>query len=273
MNQALLLGSVRQHELTEAAELLAAQLQAEIVARKKAEEALIVSEKLASTGRMAAVFAHEINNPIGAVMDILYLAQTTDGLPGPVAGYLEIADGELKRIAHITRQTLGFYRESVEFTTFRISLLLDSVLDLLRAKIKSKGANVQRQGNEKLEITAMHGELRHVFSNLLLNSLDASDENVKVMLRVSTSTDPTNGTPRVRVTVADDGRGINALALPQIFEPFFITKGEVGNGLGLWVSKQIIEKHQGSIRVRSCTAGLYRGTTFSVILPVSIDAF
>jgi two-component system NtrC family sensor kinase len=272
MNQALLIGSVRQHELTEAAESLAARLQGEIIARKKAEEALIVSEKLASTGRMAAVLAHEINNPIGAVMDILYLAQTTEGLPDSVAGYLEIADGELKRIAHITRQTLGFYRESVEPTTFPIVLLLDSVLDLLQAKIRSTGADVRRQCNAKLQITAMHGELRQVLSNLLLNGLDAIGVNGKVVLRASTSTDSKNGSQRVRVSVADNGRGIGADTLRQIFEPFFTTKGELGNGLGLWVSKQIIEKHQGSIRVRSCTAGPHRGTTFSVVVPLSIDS-
>ena len=127
MNEALMLGLVRQHELTERAELLNLQLQAEIVARKKAEEALIGTEKLASVGRMAAVLAHEINNPLEAVTNVLFLAQTTDGLPEAARRYLETADAELKRIAHITRQTLGFYRESSAPTTFHLELLLDSV--------------------------------------------------------------------------------------------------------------------------------------------------
>jgi phosphoglycerate-specific signal transduction histidine kinase len=121
LNEGLLLGLVRQHELTEAAEVLNAQLQAEIVARKKIEDALVNSEKLASVGRMAAVLAHEINNPLAAVTNVLYLAQSIEGLPESARRYLEMADGELKRIAHITRQTLGFYREASAPTTFAIA--------------------------------------------------------------------------------------------------------------------------------------------------------
>ena len=129
-----MLGLVRQHELTEIAELLNVQLQAEIVGRKKAEEALINSEKLASVGRMAAVLAHEINNPLEAVTNVLFLAQTIEGLPEAARQYLQLADAELKRIAHITRQTLGFYREHSAPITFHLAILLDSVLDLLQAK-------------------------------------------------------------------------------------------------------------------------------------------
>jgi two-component system NtrC family sensor kinase len=267
MNQALLIGSVRQHELTEAAELLSAQLQAEIVARKKTEEALISSEKLASVGRMAAVLAHEINNPIAAVMDIVYLIKATDGLPDSVSEYLEMADGELKRIAHITRQTLGFYSEMSIATTFRVCDLLESVRELLKAKIKSKGAAVEMECDHELEIVAMHGELRQVFSNLLLNSLHAVGEGGRVTLKGSISVSPANGSRRVRVTVSDNGNGISSATLPQIFEPFFTTKGAVGNGLGLWVTKQIIDKHGGALRVRSATEGARRGTSFSVVLP------
>ncbi len=145
LNEALMLGLVRQHELTDVAELLNAQLQAEIIARKKVEEALVQSEKLASVGRMAAVLAHEINNPLEAVGNILFLAQSTEGLPISVREYLEMADAELRRIAHITRQTLGFYREATAPTTFYVAALLDSVLDLLKAKITSRQAIVERQ--------------------------------------------------------------------------------------------------------------------------------
>jgi two-component system, NtrC family, sensor kinase len=269
LNQALMVGSVHQHELTEAAEHSAAQLHAEIIARKHAEEALIRSEKLASVGRMAAVLAHEINNPLATVMGILYLARNTENLPGPVGDYLEKADGELKRIAHITRQTLGFYRESLLLTTFDVGPLFESVLDLLKSKIQSKLAKVERQCDPHLQITAMHGELRQVISNLLLNSLDSLGENGQVTLRASRSTNPTYGSRRIRITVADSGHGIDETILPQIFEAFMTTKGRIGNGLGLWVSKQIIDKHGGSVRVRSATIGARRGTTFSVVLPAS----
>jgi two-component system NtrC family sensor kinase len=270
MNQALLLGSVRQHELTEAAELLASQLHSEIIARKNAEEALIRSEKLASVGRMAAVLAHEINNPLAAVMGILNLVRNTENLSLPIADYLERADGELKRIAHITRQTLGFYRESLHLTEFPVAPLFDSVLDLLKSKIQSKLATVAKQCDPDLQITAMHGELRQVISNLLLNSLDSVDAYGKVVLRASISTSPKDQNRRLRITVADNGQGIGHGLLPHIFEAFFTTKGDIGNGLDLWVSKQIIDKHAGSIQVRTATVGSQRGTTFSVVLPVGV---
>lgn len=267
LNEALMLGLVRQHELTEAAELLNAQLQAEIIARKKAEEALVRSEKLASVGRMAAVLAHEINNPLEAVGNILFLAQSTEGLPGSVREYLEMADAELRRIAHITRQTLGFYREATAPTTFYVAFLLDSVFDLLKAKIASRQAIVERECDVTLQVTAFQGELRQVLSNFLLNSLDALEDNGKVTVRASISTDDLSEARKIRISVADNGQGISEEALPHIFEPFFTTKGSIGNGLGLWVSKQIIEKHGGEVTVDSCTYGPHRGTTVALILP------
>ena len=266
MNQALLLSSIRQHELKESADLLNVQLQAAIILAKKAEEALIGSEKLASAGRMAAVLAHEINNPLAAVMNLLFLAQSSADTPGSVRQYLKMADGELKRIAHITRQTLGFYRESTAPTTFRVVTLIDSVIDLLQAKIVSTQVKVQKECDDLLEITASFGELRQVISNLMLNSLDALGEGGQVTLRASTSQDPLNGSARIRITLADSGQGIDETVLPRIFEPFFTTKGSIGNGLGLWVCKQIIEKHGGSIKVRSRTNDRH-GTTFSMVLP------
>jgi two-component system NtrC family sensor kinase len=266
MNEALLLGSVRQHELTEAADLLNVQLQAAIILAKNAEAALIGSEKLAFAGRMAAVLAHEINNPLDAAMNLLFLAQTTGETPSAIRQYLETADGELKRVAHITRQTLGFYRESSEATTFLVVTLLNSVIDLLQAKRVSTQVIVEKQCDDLLQITADFGELRQVISNLMLNSLDALGKGGKVTLRASTSRNPMDGSSRIRITIADNGQGISTAALPRIFEPFFTTKGSIGNGLGLWVCKQIIEKHSGTIKVRSrISAG--HGTTFSMVLP------
>jgi two-component system NtrC family sensor kinase len=267
MNAALMLGMIRQQELTDTADTLNTQLHIEMAARQKAEVALIRSEKLASVGRMSAVIAHEINNPLAAVMDLLYLAQTVQGAPAPILEYLATADGELKRIAHITRQTLGFYREIFIPTNFHVASLLESVVDLLQAKITAKRAIVVLQCDKELQITAVHGELRQVFSNLLANSLDAIGPNGKVTLRASLSLDNGDGNARIRVSVADNGKGIDSATVPQLFEAFFTTKGTTGNGLGLWVSKQIIDKHGGSIRVRSSTSGKYSGTTFSVSLP------
>jgi PAS domain S-box-containing protein len=240
----------------------------DITERKRSEEALLRSEKLASVGRMAASIAHEINNPLAAVTNTLYLAQTNAEDAASVRQYLDIADDELKRVSHITRQTLGFYRESSAFTAVSVSSVMDAAVDLLRGKIKVKHAVIEKQYDGDLQVTGVPGELRQVFSNLLTNSLDAIGEEGTIKLRVSLATCGNGGQPRVRVTVADNGTGIDAAALPRIFEPLFTTKESTGSGLGLWVSKQILEKHNGSIRVRSRTNGLRRGTSFSIVLAV-----
>jgi signal transduction histidine kinase len=236
-------------------------------ARKQAEEALLRSEMLASAGRMAASIAHEINNPLEAMMNTLYLARTVANVPAEALKYLEIADGELMRIAHITRQTLGFYREFSAATSNSASALIGSVVNLLQAKIRANGANVEQQCEETLEVMGIAGELRQVLANLLANSLDAVGQNGKVVLRASASIDPNDGTRRVRMVVADCGSGMALATTKNIFDPFFTTKGTVGTGLGLWVCKQLVEKNGGSIRVRSMTEGRRRGTTFSVLLP------
>jgi PAS domain S-box-containing protein len=236
-------------------------------ARKQAEEALLRSEMLASAGRMAASIAHEINNPLEAMMNTLYLVRTASDLPTQTLEYLDIADGELMRIAHITRQTLGFYREFSAATSNSAFALIDSVVNLLQAKIKSNRATVQQQCDGQLQVMGIAGELRQVLANLLANSLDAIGPDCRIVLRASASVDPNNGRQRIRVTVADGGHGMGAATMKQIFDPFFTTKGTVGTGLGLWVCKQLIEKNGGSIQVRSNTGGARRGTTFSIVLP------
>lgn len=229
---------------------------------KRAQETLMRVEKLSTAGRLAASIAHEINNPLEAVTNTLYLARTMEGVPEEARKYLEMADRELMRIGHITRQTLGFYREQSEPSTFFVSTLLSSVVDIMEAKIRSRNVSIELCCDETLEMKGVFGEMRQVFANLLLNSLDAVPENGRVRLRASRS----SSAGSIRITVADNGNGIGAGALAHIFEPFFTTKGTIGTGLGLWVSKQIVEKHAGTIQVRSNTAGM-RGTVFSVVLP------
>jgi PAS domain S-box-containing protein len=236
-------------------------------ARKQAEAALLRSEMLATAGRMAASIAHEINNPLEGMMNTMYLARTTPGVPQAALEYMAIADGELMRIAHITRQSLGFYREFSEATSNSVSALIDSVVDLLQAKIRANGALVEQQCQEHLRVMGIAGELRQVLANLLANSLDAVGPDGRIVVRASACVDPRNGERRVRIAVADGGTGMAAETTKIIFDPFFTTKGTVGNGLGLWVCKQLVEKHGGSIRVRSSMKGERRGTTFSVLLP------
>jgi PAS domain S-box-containing protein len=239
----------------------------DITAKKLAEEALLKSEKLASVGRMAATISHEINNPLAAVTNLLFLAQWNQDLPDSVRRNLEMADAELKRIAHITQQSLGFYRESNAPMIVRVDMVLESAIDLMKSKIKSKHCVIENESDGNVEVNAVAGELRQVFANLLANSLDAIDDGGKVSVRVSKGPDFKEGGPTVQVVVADNGKGINESSQQHIFEPFFTTKGTVGTGLGLWVTKQIIEKHQGTIDMRSSANGPNKGTVFTVLLP------
>jgi PAS domain S-box-containing protein len=244
----------------------------DVTQRKATELALLSSEKLASVGRMAAAIAHEINNPLAAVTNALYIVLSSNGLPVEARQYLEMADSELKRIAHITRQSLGFYRESNAPTQVTVQAVLESALDLLKSRIRAKQATIEKQWDAEVEITAVAGELRQVFSNLLANSLDAIADKGTITLRVFAAKAAKDGRQCVRVTIMDNGRGIGAGARQHIFEPFFTTKGTIGTGLGLWVSKQIIDKHEGTIRMRSRTHGVHRGTVCSVVLPVELTA-
>jgi signal transduction histidine kinase len=243
----------------------------DITERKRAEEALLRSEKLNAVGRMAATIAHEINNPLAAVTNSLFLANTVENLPEAACHYLEMADEELKRVAHITRQSLGFYRESSAPAPTSVTAVLDSAVDLLKSKITAKHAIIEKQWDGDVQVTAVGGELRQVFTNLLSNSLDAIEEEGVIKLRVSTGSGFKHGGKCIRVTVADNGQGIHPLALMHIFEPLFTTKQSTGSGLGLWVCKQIIDKHKGSIQVRSGTNRERRGTTFSVLIPVNAE--
>jgi PAS domain S-box-containing protein len=234
--------------------------------RKTAGEALLRNERLASLGRMAATISHEINNPLEALTNLLFLAEHTEGIPVQAREYLEEADAELGRIAHITRQALGFYRESAAPGEVSVDTVLNSAADLVKSKVAGKHVIVDKQYRAHPRIMGIGGELRQVFSNLLVNSVDAVGEEGTIKMRVSRGSSRT-GRRLVRVTVADNGSGIPLAAREHIFEPLYTTKGAVGTGLGLWVARQIVEKHGGKIQVKSSVRGPRHGSTFSVLLP------
>jgi len=240
--------------------------------QKQAEASLVKTEKLAAVGRLAASIAHEINNPLDAVMNTVYLAKTDPGISDSAREHLQTADAELRRIAHITRQTLGFYRESSAAATFLVQSLLDSVIYLLEGRVKAKNAKVNLRCDSGSQMHANFGELRQVVSNLVINSLDAVPQGGMIKIRVSHISARTPGNLSVRITVADTGRGISNDILPQIFDPFFTTKGPIATGLGLYVSKQLIEQRGGKIQVRSSVTQERSGTVFSIILPVGPSA-
>ncbi len=231
---------------------------------KQAEQALIRSEKLASAGRMAATIAHEVNNPLAAVTNALFLIGTDPGLPVSVRQYIDMADRELRRAAHMVKQTLGFYREVGSATTVHLSEILDDVLNLFETKLTSSILRVERRYNGKMPVQAIEGEVRQVISNLIVNSIDAMPVRGTLYLRTA---GPMwiDHRPMIALTVADTGMGIATEHRKRILEPFFTTKKSFGTGLGLWVTSEIVKKYDGKIRIRSQSG---KGTVVTIWLPV-----
>ncbi|MGH9564880.1 MAG: PAS domain-containing sensor histidine kinase, partial [Candidatus Angelobacter sp.] len=243
----------------------------DITARKLAEEALRESEKLAATGRLAASIAHEINNPLAAVTNALYILRTHREMPHTALEYVKTAEAELARVAHITRQTLGFYRQISSPVMTSIPELLEDVLAVYGTKIESRNISVYKTYASATQLPAFPAELRQLFSNLLLNALEAISSPGMISIRVKRMHDG-RATPGIQITVADNGPGIRQDNMPRIFEPFFSTKEAKGTGLGLWVSQGIVQKHGGHIRVRSSNQTEHHGTCFVVFLPLHASA-
>ena len=239
--------------------------EAEAAGRLRAEEALRRSEKLAATGRIAATIAHEINNPLEAVSNAIYLARSS---PSDADEYLKIADEELARVAQITKQTLGFYRENASPGIVKISSLLDDLLTVFNGKLQAKDISITKQYRGELEIWGLEGELRQVFANQIANAIYAMPHHGRLTIRVRKSKHWGNGQCKgTVVSLVDTGSGISNETLPRIFDPFFTTKQDVGNGLGLWITHGIVSRHGGNIRVRSNTHPGTSGTIFTTFLP------
>jgi PAS domain S-box-containing protein len=241
----------------------------DVTSRKLAEEALRSSEKLAATGRLAASIAHEINNPLAAVINALYILRTHPKIPESALGFIKTAETELSRVVHITKQTLGFYREVAKPVPTVVTQVLSEVLSAYESKVQKGGINIQKKYRVPGQLSAFPGELRQVFSNLILNALEAIPASGILFLRVKAAR---NGEEQsgVQITIADNGPGIPPANIPRLFEPFFSTKGTKGTGLGLWVSQGIVEKHGGKIRVRSSTGSAHHGTCFLIFLPIGV---
>jgi PAS domain S-box-containing protein len=241
----------------------------DITERYESQLALMRTEKLASAGRLAAAIAHEVNNPLEGLVNLIYLARHDNNLEN-IRHHLGDADRELQRIAHITRQSLGFYRDTAAAALFRPDIVTQEVFDFysFRATNAQVSLSVDIRTDQKAFGNA--GELRQVISNLLANSLDACAAGDKICVSVRACVSP-RATSRagVRIVVADTGCGISGENLKRVFEPFFTTKKDTGTGLGLWVSRELMEKHGGRLSVRSRTSPPRSGTVFALFLPGS----
>ena len=239
----------------------------DITERRMSEGALMRAEKLAAAGRLAASVAHEVNNPLEGLTNLVYIARRSDELE-EVRHLLSQAENELNRIAHITRQSLGFYRETSIATHFSPAAVVREVSDFYAGRAASLGVTLLVNTNTEREVLGAAGELRQVLSNLLANGLDACSKGDTIRLEANSATDPRDPTRLgVRISVADTGFGIAPEHIGSIFEPFFTTKKDTGTGLGLWVSRELVEKHGGRLRVRSRNLPKC-GTVFSIFLPI-----
>ena len=241
----------------------------DVTAELQAEEALRKSDKLAAMGRMAGIVAHEINNPLGAITNVFYLLREHPSLDAEARNYARMAEQELARISHITRQTLSFYRESANAIPVSIPALLDEILEFQTSQIHACHITVERRYLGDGIVQAFPGELKQVFLNLIANSIEAMPEGGCLRLRVEEFAANHTRPGGVRVAISDTGTGIAPEDAKRLFEPFFSTKSSKGTGLGLWISRGIIQKYDGSIRFRSISLPHGKATCFAVSIPVA----
>jgi PAS domain S-box-containing protein len=242
----------------------ASKILRDVSSRKRIEQSLLQAEKIAATGRMAATIAHEVNNPLEAVMNLLYLlrAKITDD---EGRDFLATAEEELGRVSHIAKQTLGYYREHAAASLASVSDIAEHALTIYEPRCTAAGIAVKRSIAPSTKIMLRRGEIMQVISNLIANSIYAMREGGTLSLSVSDASAPKDG---VVLTVEDDGVGIAPKDLPKVFDAFFTTRATFGTGIGLFVAKQFVEGHGGRISIESSTESDRHGTTIRVFLPL-----
>jgi PAS domain S-box-containing protein len=245
----------------------ASKIARDISDRKRIERLLIQSEKIAATGRMAAAIAHEINNPLESVVNLIYLARQNISLEGKAQTFLMTAEQELERVSHIARQTLGYYRDTGSATEVYLHDLIENVLTVYQGKLLSAGISVDTRFTDLQKIAVSRGEMLQVFSNIIANAIDAMPEggtlDISIRKLMSSAGDG------VQVVIRDGGTGIRKEDLEKVFEPFFTTKGDHGTGIGLWVAKQLVERRNGQISIASSTQKGNSGTSITIFIPLA----
>ena len=243
----------------------------EVTHRKRTEQALIQSEKLAAVGRLVSTISHEINNPLEAVTNLIYIAMNAENLPAEVEDTLALADEELRRASQIVGQTLRFHRQSTRPKRTTPEEVVSSVIALYRGRLANSNVTTEIKHRAGASLVCFEGEIRQVLSNLVGNAIDAMRHGGRLRIRSGRCTNPESGKRQVVITVADSGHGMDAATARRIFEAFYSTKGDNGTGLGLWITKGIVEKHHGNLTLRS-RVGDKSGTVFRLVLPDQIVA-
>ncbi|HZP24166.1 MAG TPA: ATP-binding protein [Terriglobales bacterium] len=248
------------------------EINRDITSRLQAEEALRKAERLAAMGRVAGIIAHEINNPLEAIINAFYLIRDHASLDEEARNYARLGEQELLRVAHIVRQTLSFYRESQQPTSVSVTEVLDSVLELQSRYFQVNQIQVQKLYRVDASVFGFPVELKQVFLNLIGNAAQAMPNGGRLRIRIHEHTDPVTQVRGVAVSICDTGSGISRDVGKRLFEPFFSTKAAKGTGLGLWISKGIVQKHEGNIQFRSFRTGSGCTTCFQVFLPAHSSA-
>ena len=231
------------------------------------EEALRKSEKLAAVGQLASSIAHEINNPLESITNLLYLIRASTSID-EIQEYAGLAQGELTRVTEITLQTLRFHRGNSRPVEVNLEELVRAVMTLYTGRLLVRNIRVGWKIRPTPPVLCMEGEVRQVLNNLIRNALDAMSSGGTMCLRLHRQTDLATGRKGVRLTVADSGEGVHPRIRQRLFEPFQTTKEATGTGLGLWVSKGLVDKHDGHLRMRSRRDEVAHGTVFTLWLPV-----
>lgn len=236
----------------------------DITERKLTEAALFESERMAAIGHLAASIAHEVNNPLEAILNLAYLLEQHPSLDEEARAYTRLLLGEVVRVGEITRRTLSFYRDTSHPIEIEMMSLLDGVLKLHQPLLDQRSIRLVTRFTRPAYVWGRPGELRQVFTNLIGNSIDALPRGGTIRVGVTRGTDAEGAC----ISIADNGPGIPQGLRDKIFQPFFSTKHAKGTGLGLWISQGIIRKYGGHIRLRSWTApSPQTGTIFRVTLP------
>lgn len=238
----------------------------ETTLQKRAEAALIQSEKLAAVGRMASSIAHEINNPLESVTNLLYIIGQHH-LPPDIQNFLALADQELRRVSIIANQTLRFHKQSTLPREITCTDLFATVLSLYEGRLRNSSISIEKRKRANQPVSCFEGDVRQVLNNLVANAIDAMPTGGRLLLRSREATDWRTGRRGLTLTIADNGTGISPETRARVFEAFFTTKGINGTGLGLWIGNEIVDRHQGRLLLRSSQDPTHRGTVFTLFLP------